>query len=117
MTGAAAERKTANARRPDDADGHGEPVLIGCRIKLGQLHAAPNVHQARRRIHRDFVHLRKVDHEAVVDAPEPTAVVPAATDRDAKPFALPIVDRGHNVVLVDAVGNSYRTSVDHGVEE
>ena len=79
--------------------------------------AALDADHARRGIDRDLVHHREVDDEAVVDAPEAAAVVPAAADGEAKPSFPRERDCGGDVLLVDAVRDRRRSLVDHRVVE
>jgi hypothetical protein len=117
MPGAPAEREAADTRGADDSDRHGQAVLVRRRVELGQQSAALDAHRPRGCIDRDPVHLGEIDHDPIVDASEPAAVVSAAADGDAKLLATRVLDRGRDVPLADAIGDRRRTPIDHGVEE
>ena len=71
----------------------------------------------RRRVDADPAHRRQVDHQAVVDATEPGAVVAAAADGDGQAVLAPEVHRRDDVGDVGAAGDQPRPEVDHAVVE
>src|SRR6478736_2043138 len=117
MADPAAEREAADTGRPDDAGRNGPAVLLCCGVDLAELRAAADTHHPGAGVDLDGVHRREVDDEPVVDAPEPSAVVAAAADRDAEAPLAREGDGGCDVLLVDAVRDPRGMLVDHRVVE
>jgi len=86
----------------------------------GVVHVAPGrsalyTGGARRGVHIDALHRRKVYHEAVVTKGEAGAVVPAAADGERQAVVAGEVDGGDDVRRVHAAGDEGRLFVDHCV--
>ena len=92
-------------------------MLVRGAVDVPEQRAALHAHHPRRRVDRDLVHRRQVDHEPVVDAAEPGAVVAAAAHRDPEAALAREPNRGGDIRLVDAVRDRRRMLVDHCVVE
>ena len=114
---AAAERQTADARRADDSDRQRETVRVVATSTSFEQGAAADPRHLRGCVDFDLVHRRQVDHETVVDASEPAAVVTPAAHSDAQSALARERDRCRNIRLVRAVRNRGGVLVDHRVEE
>ena len=68
-------------------------------------------------IDRDRVQQREIDDDAVVDAPEPAAVVTAAADRQGQVVRAGEGDHARHVVRARAARDHRRPLVDHRVEQ
>ena len=117
VAGAAAERQPGHAGAPDDTERHREAERVGGMVYVGRRATRVHPHRLRLRIHAHALHQRQVDHQAVVAAGEPRAVVSAAANRDQQALVAALVDRGDHVRRVDAAGDHARLLVDHAVVE
>ena len=80
---AAAEGESPDTGRGNDSARHREPVLVCCvRLPRAHVQAAADANGPRSGSTDDGVRKREIDHNAVLDAAEPAAVVATATYRD-----------------------------------
>ena len=85
---AAAQREAADAGGRDDPARRRQAVLVGRRIDLAPRAAAADPDRAGLGVDLDALQPRKVEDDAVVDGPQPGAVVAAAADRQRQVVAL-----------------------------
>ena len=117
MSYAAAKSEAADPSRRDHTGWNHEPVCRGCCIDLAELRSALDSHCGCFRIDTDSVHRREIEHEPFIDASEPSAVVPAGSNREPQLALLREPDRGRDILLVEAVHNRGGMFVDHRVVE
>ena len=113
----AAEGEARDAGGRDDAEGHRQAERVRGVIHVARRAAGIHPDRAARRIHAHALHLREVDHQAVVAAAEAGAVVAAAPDRDEKALVAAEGHRGDDVGDVHAARDEARLLVDHPVIE
>jgi hypothetical protein len=78
---AASERKAGNARRGDQSACGREAVRLRMTIELAPCEPGLRERCSSRRIDREALHLRDVNHEAVIDKSYAGDVVPTGADR------------------------------------
>jgi hypothetical protein len=111
----AAEREAADAGGGDDAARRREAVLAGGLVDLGPRAAAADADGAGRGIDLDVLHRRQVDHDAIVDGPQPSAVVAAAPDGQRQVVAAGEGDDLGDVAGTGTARDQRRAPVDHRV--
>ena len=107
----AAQREAGDAGGRDQAPGSGESVLLGRRVELPPGDAALGGGGAAAHIHRDALHRREVDDDAVVAGREAGNAVAAAAHGDVEPLAAREADCVAHVGGIGAAGDHRRAGV------
>ena len=93
------------------------PWACVARVELDPAEPRLRVRGPGLRVDLDRLHLREIDHDAVVAGREPGDVVAAAADRDRELSLAGVGERGDHVGGARAMGDQRRPLVDHRVPD
>ena len=112
-----AEGETGDSGRGINSGRRGEAMCLGRAIHIAQRCSRLDVSPAGRRVHPNFLHGGKVNHQAAVAHGVTGDVVAAATNGDDELVFAGILDGVHHVGLGAATHDERRLAVNHAVPD
>ena len=114
---AARERQPGDAGRRDNSERDGQSESMGGMVDIARDAARRDADRPGLGIDTDAAHLRKIDHQPVVDAAEARPVVSATAYCDRQLVVASEVDGGDDISRVDASCDQQRVFVDRAIVE
>src|SRR5215510_1933763 len=115
-TESTAKCQSRHAGNGDESTRGGEAMRLERVVDFSPIAAGLDPHRSRRRINRDRLHPRQVDHESVVTHGVAANVVTRATNRNQQRLLARKIDNFDYIRRVGALRNQRGPSIDHSVE-
>jgi hypothetical protein len=114
---ATAECQTGNSGITYSSTRGRETERLRLTIELSPAQAGFGTHGLRLAIHPDALHVREVDHQAVVARPHAGDAMRTATNGYRQGIVTPVIHRRHHIRGAAASDDDRRAPIDHGVPD